>query len=180
MSHIDQINFIKEFKEFYIKNSFNKDIDVLEIGSLDVNGNIRNLFNFSKEYVGIDLKKGPNVDLVLNGIDIDKLNKSFDIIISCECFEHAKDWKVIFEKMCQISKENSFIVISVASTGRVEHGTERSGGSARRWQTAGVSKGTLAPEGLARFMAELAQLQKRPEHASGGSKDSPLPGSCNR
>jgi len=48
MSHIDQINFIKEFKEFYIKNSFNKDIDVLEIGSLDVNGNIRNLFNFSK------------------------------------------------------------------------------------------------------------------------------------
>ena len=133
MSHIDQINFIKEFKEFYIKNSFNKDIDVLEIGSLDVNGNIRNLFNFSKEYVGIDLEKGPNVDLVLNGIDIDKLNKSFDIIISCECFEHAKDWKVIFEKMCQISKANSFIVISVASTGRVEHGTERSG----NWQSPG-------------------------------------------
>ncbi len=96
MSHIDQINFIKEFKEFYIKNSFNKDIDVLEIGSLDVNGNIRNLFNFSKEYVGIDLEKGPNVDLVLNGIDIYKLNKIFDIIISCECFEHSKYWKFIF------------------------------------------------------------------------------------
>ena len=50
---------------------------------------------------------------------------------------------------------------------------KRSGGSARRWQTAGVFEGTLAPEGLARFMAELAQLQKRPEHASGGSKNSP-------
>ncbi len=133
MSHIDQINFIEVFKEFYIKNNFNKDIDVLEIGSLDVNGNIRNLFNFSKEYVGIDLEKGPNVDLVLNGIDIDKLSKSFDIIISCECFEHAKDWKAIFEKMCQISKANSFIVISVASTGRVEHGTKRSG----NWQSPG-------------------------------------------
>ena len=48
-----------------------------------------------------------------------------------------------------------------------------SGGSARRWQTAGVFEGTLAPEGLARFMAELAQLQKRPEHASGGSKTAP-------
>ena len=35
--------------------------------------------------------------------------------------------------MCQISKENSFIVISVASTGRVEHGTERSG----NWQSPG-------------------------------------------
>ena len=133
MSHIDQINFIKEFKESYINNSFNKDINVLEIGSLDVNGNIRNLFDFTNEYTGIDLEKGPNVDLVLSGIDIDKLDKNFDIIISCECFEHAKDWKIIFEKMCQISKPNSFIVISVASTGRVEHGTERSG----NWQSPG-------------------------------------------
>ena len=33
----------------------------------------------------------------------------------------------------QISKPNSFVVISVASTGRVEHGTERSG----NWQSPG-------------------------------------------
>ena len=133
MSHIDQLKFIKVFKEFYIINNFNKHINVLEIGSLDVNGNIRNLFDFTNEYTGIDLEKGPNVDLVLNGTNIDELNKNFDIIISCECFEHAKDWKLIFEKMCQISKPNSFIVISVASTGRVEHGTERSG----NWQSPG-------------------------------------------
>ena len=133
MSHIDQLKFIKVFKEFYIINNFNKDINVLEIGSLNVNGNIRNLFDFTNEYTGIDLEKGPNVDLVLNGTNIDELNKNFDIIISCECFEHAKDWKLIFEKMCQISKPNSFIVISVASTGRVEHGTERSG----NWQSPG-------------------------------------------
>ena len=133
MAHIDQISFIKEFKDFYINNHFNKDIDILEIGSLDVNGNMRNLFDFSKSYTGIDLKEGPNVDLVLNGTDIHKLNKKFDIIISCECFEHAKDWKIIFERMCQISKLNSFVVISVASTGRVEHGTERSG----NWQSPG-------------------------------------------
>ena len=133
MSHIDQINFIKKFKEFYINKNFNKDISILEIGSLDVNGSIRNLFDFASEYIGIDLEKGPNVDLILNGTDIDKLNKSFDIIISCECFEHAKDWKKIFNKMCQISKPNSFVVVSVASTGRVEHGTQRSG----NWQSPG-------------------------------------------
>ena len=93
MSHIDQISFIKEFKEFYINNEFNKDINILEIGSLDVNGNMRNLFNFCRNYTGIDLERGPNVDLVINGTDIDKLEKNFDIIISCECFEHAKEWK---------------------------------------------------------------------------------------
>ena len=35
--------------------------------------------------------------------------------------------------MCKIAKPNSFIVISVASTGRIEHGTERSG----KWQSPG-------------------------------------------
>ena len=133
MSHIDQINFINEFKEFYINNRFNKDVNVLEIGSLDVNGNIRDLFNFCNNYIGIDLEKGPNVDLVMDGVDIFKLNKNFDIIISCECFEHAKNWKKIFEQMYQNSKPNSFIIISVASSGRVEHGTERSG----KWQSPG-------------------------------------------
>ena len=63
---------------------------------------------------------------------------------------------------------------------RTGYGAAGPGGSAGRWQIAGVFKGTLAPEGLARFMAELAQLQKRPEHASGASKNSPLPGSCDR
>ena len=57
MSHIDQINFIKKFKEFYINKNFNKDISILEVGSLDVNGSIRTLFDFASEYIGIDLEK---------------------------------------------------------------------------------------------------------------------------
>ena len=80
MSHIDQINFVKEFKEFYINNEFNKDVNILEIGSLDINGNIRNLFNFSRNYIGIDLEKGPNVDIIMNGSNIQVYTKN--IIIS--------------------------------------------------------------------------------------------------
>ncbi len=133
MSHIDQINFIREFRNYYLDENFSKDIHILEVGSLDVNGNMRDLFNFSKNYMGIDLIKGPNVDLVMDGAQIDSLKDKFDIVISCECFEHAKNWKTIFEKMCKISKDNSFVVISVASTGRIEHGTERSG----NWQSPG-------------------------------------------
>ena len=133
MSHIDQINFIKEFKEYYLKENFNKNVHILEIGSLDVNGNTRSLFNFSEKYTGIDLIKGPNVDIIMDGSKIDQLNEKFDLVISCECFEHAKNWKIIFEKMCQVAKKDSFVIISVASTGRIEHGTERSG----NWQSPG-------------------------------------------
>ena len=50
MAHIDQINFIKEFKDFYINNGFNNDVDVIEIGSLDINGSIRDEFNFCNSY----------------------------------------------------------------------------------------------------------------------------------
>ena len=133
MSHIDQIIFVKEFKNFYINNKFKKDVDILEIGSFDVNGNMRNLFNFCKTYTGLDLVNGPNVDIVMNGSDIDRLNKKFDIVISCECFEHAKNWNIIFEKMCKVANDNSFVIFSVASKGRIEHGTERSG----NWQSPG-------------------------------------------
>ena len=133
MSHIDQINFIREFRNYYLDENFSKDIHILEVGSLDVNGNMRDLFKFSKNYMGIDLIKGPNVDLVMDGAQIDSLKDKFDIVISCECFEHAKNWKTIFEKMCKVTKDDSFVVVSVASTGRIEHGTERSG----NWQSPG-------------------------------------------
>ena len=133
MAHIDQINFVKEFKDYYINNNFNKDINILEVGSLDVNGSIKDLFNFCNDYTGVDLEKGPNVDLVMDGSEIYKLNKKFDMVISCECFEHAKNWKIIFKQMCEVAKENAFVLISVASTGRIEHGTQRSG----NWQSPG-------------------------------------------
>lgn len=134
MSHIDQINFINIFRDYY-KTNFNfDDCDILEIGSYDVNGSTRQSFSFAKSFLGIDLVKGPGVDIVMNGDQIDKLNKKFDIVLSCECFEHAVNWKKIFLKMIDVSKKDSFVVISVASTGRIEHGTTRSG----NWQSPGT------------------------------------------
>ena len=44
----------------------------------------------------------------MDGSKIDQLNEKFDLVISCECFEHAKNWKIIFEKMCQVAKKDSF------------------------------------------------------------------------
>ena len=52
MAHIDQINFIKEFIDFYINNGFINGGDVIEIGSLDINGSIRDEFNFPKREYG--------------------------------------------------------------------------------------------------------------------------------
>ena len=83
MAHLDQISFINFFRDFYIKNNFKKNIDILEVGSYDVNGAIRNIFPFCNNYLGVDLAEGSNVDIVLDGDQIDTLNRKFDLIISC-------------------------------------------------------------------------------------------------
>ena len=124
MSHPEQTKFITDCLSI-IKNDFNKP-DVLEVGSFNVN----QLVNYRKfigncDYLGIDLIKGPGVDLVLKGENINKLNKKFDIIISAECFEHAENWKDIFRQMIENIKENGYIVLTIASKGRLEHGTSR-------------------------------------------------------
>ena len=105
------------------KNNFNN-LSVLDVGSFDVGGSIRDFFK-KNNYIGVDLIKGPNVDIVLSGSELCKLKKKFDIVISCECFEHAKDWKEIFLSMYNVCEDDGYVIFTCASRGRIEHGTLR-------------------------------------------------------
>lgn len=64
---------------------------VLDIGSYDVNGCFKDLFR-KGTYTGLDMRAGPNVDLVPN--DIYKWteipDKSYDLVISGCCLEHIE------------------------------------------------------------------------------------------
>ena len=124
MSHQEQTKFIIECLSF-IKKEFKKP-NVLEVGSYNVNS-IVNYKEFIGDcnYLGIDLIKGPGVDLVMDGENIGKLNNKFDIIISAECFEHAENWKIIFQEMIKNINEYGYIILTIASKGRLEHGTQR-------------------------------------------------------
>ena len=62
MAHPQQLQFIKTVSS-NLTESY-KNISILEIGSYDVNGSIRNFFPDSN-YVGVDLTEGPGVDLVI-------------------------------------------------------------------------------------------------------------------
>ena len=71
----------------------NKPARILDVGSYDVNGCHRPLFDDPLwEYVGLDLDPGPNVDAVA----IDEYNfglesDSFDYVISSNVAEHVRD-----------------------------------------------------------------------------------------
>lgn len=122
MAHIQQRDFIQKtkdhFPEFFI------DVDVLEVGSLNINGTIRDFFN-PKSYLGIDLIEGKDVDRVIPGNTMDSPDESFDTTISTECFEHDKFWKDTFQNMYRMTKRGGAVIFTCASTGRHEHGTTR-------------------------------------------------------
>ena len=44
---------------------------ILDVGSMDINGSLKDVTSYS-EYIGIDIKEGKNVDVVLNAHDITK------------------------------------------------------------------------------------------------------------
>ena len=124
MSHFEQKKFVEfSLDELKKKNNFNN-LSVLDVGSYDVGGSIRDFFK-KNNYIGVDLIKGPNVDIVLSGIELYKLKKNFDIVISCECFEHAKDWREIFLSMYNVCEDDGYVIFTCASRGRIEHGTLR-------------------------------------------------------
>lgn len=134
MSHPEQIIFISAISRLYDAGWRSKKI--LEIGSYDVNGVVRSLFGECKSYVGVDLTDGPGVDIIASGHEVGYDDESFDLTISCECFEHNPYWLETFENMVRMTKPGGLTVFTCASRGRLEHGTIRTDD--------GMSPGTMA------------------------------------
>lgn len=97
---------------------------VLDIGSLDINGNNRYLFN-DCDYLGIDIGEGPNVDLVAVGHEFEGPDNYYDTIISTECFEHDMHYKKTVKNIIRMLKPGGLFLFTCATTDRPEHGTRR-------------------------------------------------------
>jgi SAM-dependent methyltransferase len=122
MSHPQQLNFIQSVKNQY-PDYFNSK-KVLEIGSLNINGSIRPFFT-QCQYIGLDVGAGKDVDVVCNGEDYNPPDSSFDVTVSCECFEHNPQWVETFQNMIRMTKAGGLVIMSCATEGRAEHGTAR-------------------------------------------------------
>lgn len=120
MSHKEQQDFVLSVKNKFLNYFTNK--CVIEIGSLNINGSVREFFD-NCIHVGIDVATGPCVDVVCLGHEYDMPDGSFDVAISCECFEHDPYHILTFKNMVRLVKSNGIVIFSCATTGRKEHGT---------------------------------------------------------
>jgi autotransporter strand-loop-strand O-heptosyltransferase len=125
MVHNEQRAFCEKVKEKYPNYFKNK--KVLDIGSLDINGNNRTLFENST-YIGLDLDEGKNVDTIGIGHLYDAPNEYFDTIISTEVFEHDMFYEKTIENIIRMLKPGGLFLFTCAAPGRPEHGTRRTGG----------------------------------------------------
>jgi hypothetical protein len=122
MAHPQQVTFCKSVKEKFPQ--FFKYVDVCDIGSLDINGNNRYLFD-KYTYIGVDVGEGKNVDVISKGHEFTH-SVLFDVVISTECFEHDMYWEKTLDNVVNnLLAPGGLFLFSCATTGRPEHGTRR-------------------------------------------------------
>jgi len=120
--HIQAKEFTLFVKDIYKNYFINK--KVLDVGSGDINGNNKFLFE-NCEYDGNDVIEANNVTIVSKTKDLLFLDNTFDTIISTECFEHDPEYKDSLKKIYKMLKPDGLFCFTCASTGRAEHGTRR-------------------------------------------------------
>lgn len=125
MAHQEQKDYFISIKKNKPEYFLNK--KVLDIGSLDINGNNKNLFE-NCEYIGLDIAEGKNVDVVSLAHEYKSPDESFDVIISNDCFEHDMFYEKTFKNIIRMLKPNGLFLFTCKTTGSKEHGTLNSDG----------------------------------------------------
>jgi len=93
---------------------------IIEIGSQDVNGSLRNIFPPGLEYTGVDFVDGNGVDVVLADPYILPFeNESVDMILSSSVFEHSELFWVLYLEIMRVLKPHGLFYLNVPSNGDV-------------------------------------------------------------
>lgn len=125
MAHKEQREYFLSVKSMFPNFFVNK--KVLDVGSLDVNGNNRHLFD-NCDYTGIDVAEGKNVDHITLCHEYAAPDQTFDVIISNDCFEHDMYWNKSLQNIARMLKSGGLFLFTCKTEGSAEHGTLRTDG----------------------------------------------------
>ena len=122
MAHPQQLAYFERISKLFAEPLADAK-NILEVGSQNINGTVRDIFANHVNYLGIDLGQGKDVDLVIPGELVELPDGWADIAISTECFEHAENWRDILLNMIRITKPQGLVLLTFAGKGRAVHGT---------------------------------------------------------
>lgn len=89
---------------------------VLEVGSRDINGNIRDLFA-GIDYTGVDMQEGGSVTEAVNGHDLKGhfREKQFNLVCCFDMLEHDDKFWLTIENMREVLAPGGYLLIGVPS-----------------------------------------------------------------
>jgi len=109
---------MKSFKEQFLSEE--QLLSVLDLGSQDVNGSYRKIFEHKNwKYSGADMVPGSNVDIVLNNAYAWKEIKSnsVDVLISGQALEHIEFFWVTMLEVFRVLKPGGICCVLAPSSG---------------------------------------------------------------
>jgi hypothetical protein len=108
---------VKEYVDTFLKGNPGK---TLEIGSYNVNGSVREFF---PNHLGVDMRDGPGVDMVLNGQEVSALfpENEFEVVVWLETLEHDDAFWVTRECIDHVLCPGGCLIISVPTIGFPRH-----------------------------------------------------------
>jgi hypothetical protein len=96
-------------------------VSVLEVGSRNINGGVRDLFNgHDTVFEGVDIVDGPGVDYVCDAT-IELPTGPYDAVVCCEVFEHCARWPQIVKRAHLALMDRGVVLLTMAGPGRPPH-----------------------------------------------------------
>ena len=114
--HQSALNFGKKFFDVYCQEIPGS--VVVDIGSQNVNGSLKDVCPDFLKYIGVDFVYGKDVDIIVE--DPYKLpfeNDSIDVIVCSSCFEHSQFFWLLFIEIIRVLKPNGLFYLNVPNNG---------------------------------------------------------------
>ena len=94
---------------------------VLEVGSRNVNGTIRDVLPITH---GVDFIEGKCVDTVADVCHLESVfgAESFDCVVSCDALEHMEHWDESLRNMWAVLKKGGIFLLTIAHPDKGVHG----------------------------------------------------------
>ena len=114
--HDTALNFGKLFLDTYASST--TPLKLVEVGSKDVNGSIRQFAAPHHSYIGLDFDDGRGVDVVLeDAYSFPFDDDSVDILLTSSCFEHSEFFWLTFLECQRILKPQGVMYLNAPSNG---------------------------------------------------------------
>lgn len=116
--HQSALFYGQKFFEAYCAEDLKKEFTIVDIGSQDVNGSLREVAPTSATYIGVDYAEGKGVDVVIDAPYTFPIpDNTADIVVSSSCFEHAEFFWLTFVEISRILKPGGFMYLNVPTNG---------------------------------------------------------------